>query len=444
MFASPVVEVAGLVAALATVAPLDLAGDDGRSRRADLTDAELVDLIRALEETKAAAAAAQARATARLAASQRAAQRAAGVCRDRIGAGIAAQVALARRTSHHRGTRDLGLAEVLVHEMPHTLRALGAGVLTEWRATLLARETACLSLEDRQVVDAHMAGDTATLEALGDRELVAAARRIAYELDPHSVVDRNRRAAQERAVTLRPAPDTMAYLTALLPVADAVAAYAALGRAADSHRGSTAAGRAETERRSRGQVMADTLLERLTGRSHAEPVPVEVCLVMTDRTLLADDDEPATLLGYGTVPADYARYLTAAAADADHAWYRRLYTAPTTGRLLASDSRATHFGAGLARHLRARDHAVCRTPWCDSPVRHSDHVSALVDGGPTTTDNGQSLCEACNYAKQALDWRARCAPGPRHTVELTTPTGHTYHSTAPPPPGAGRHATFVT
>ena len=38
----------------------------------------------------------------------------------------------------------------------------------------------------------------------------------------------------ERRVTLRPAPDTMTYLTALLPVKDGVAGFAALTRAADA------------------------------------------------------------------------------------------------------------------------------------------------------------------------------------------------------------------
>jgi len=28
-------------------------------------------------------------------------------------------------------------------------------------------------------------------------------------------------------------------------------------------------------------------------------------------------------------------------------------------------------------------------------------------------------------------WRARPRPGPRHTIETTTPTGHTYISVAP-------------
>ena len=41
----------------------------------------------------------------------------------------------------------------------------------------------------------------------------------------------------ERRVAVRPAPDTMAYLTALLPVGPGVAGYAALTRHADTLRG---------------------------------------------------------------------------------------------------------------------------------------------------------------------------------------------------------------
>ena len=41
------------------------------------------------------------------------------------------------------------MAKALVHEMPHTLAALEAGALSEWRATILVRESACLDVEDR-------------------------------------------------------------------------------------------------------------------------------------------------------------------------------------------------------------------------------------------------------------------------------------------------------
>ncbi len=113
--------------------------DDG------VDDAERVEQIRALEMIKAACAAAQARVTAAFAASQRAAQAAAGVKAAEVGRGIGAQVALARRDSPVKGGRHLGLAQALVGEMPHTLAALSAGLISEWRATILVRETACLS-----------------------------------------------------------------------------------------------------------------------------------------------------------------------------------------------------------------------------------------------------------------------------------------------------------
>ncbi|HSN35197.1 MAG TPA: HNH endonuclease, partial [Arthrobacter sp.] len=48
---------------------------------------------------------------------------------------------------------------------------------------------------------------------------------------------------------------------------------------------------------------------------------------------------------------------------------------------------------------------------------------------------GAGLCEACNHTKELPGWTARPRPGPRHTLETTTPTGHNYQSTAPPLPG---------
>ena len=94
------------------------------------------------------------------------------------------------------------------------------------------------------------------------------------------------------------------------------------------------------------------------------------------------------------------------------------------------DSRCTSFPQALATFIRLRDQ-VCRTPWCDAPIRHTDHVRARDEGGETSESNGQGLCEGCNYAKEADGWRARPRPGPRHTVETTTPTGHRYRSRAP-------------
>ncbi len=79
-------------------------GDSG------LGDAGRVEAIRALEELVCTATAAQALLAAELDTSQRAVQAAAGVPPARQGRGVAAQVGLARRESHHRGQRHLALA----------------------------------------------------------------------------------------------------------------------------------------------------------------------------------------------------------------------------------------------------------------------------------------------------------------------------------------------
>ena len=164
--------------------------------------------------------------------SQREAEARAGVPAERRGRAVAAQVALARRESPHRGRQHVGLAVVL-DELPCVRDAFRAGRITEWRAMLLARETACLSREDRAEVDRRVAGDPDVLEGMGDGEMVGRARELAYELDPVSFVERRRRAEADRRVSLRPAPDVMSQLSTLLPVKDGVAVWAVLSREAD-------------------------------------------------------------------------------------------------------------------------------------------------------------------------------------------------------------------
>jgi hypothetical protein len=232
--------------------------------------AGLIDQLRDLEDLKSALAARQARLAVAFDVSQRREQADAGVPAAKLGARVGAQIALARRESPAKGGRLLGLAKALVTEMPHTLAALETGILNEWRATLLVRETACLAAADRAAVDEHLAADTGTLTGTGD--------------------------------------------------------------------------------------------------------------------------------------------------------------------LIAMDSRARIFPTGLRRLIQARDH-TCRTPYCDAPIRHLDHIVPHHAGGQTTGTNGAGLCEACNHTKETPGWNAIPRPGPRHTLELTTPTGHTYHSTAPPLPG---------
>ena len=123
----------------------------------ELDGARLIAEIRALEDRKSALSARQARLSVAFDLLQRREQADAGMPAAELGAGVGAQIALARRESPAKGGRLLGLAKALVTEMPHTLAALEAGQLNEWRATLLVKETACLSAADRAAVDEELA-----------------------------------------------------------------------------------------------------------------------------------------------------------------------------------------------------------------------------------------------------------------------------------------------
>ncbi|MEV7606375.1 DUF222 domain-containing protein [Paenarthrobacter sp. NPDC089322] len=434
----------------------------GTSVRPDTVAGDLIEQLRVLEDMKSAISGLQAKIAVAFDLAQRQAQAETGVPASEQGRGVAAQVALARRESPNKGSRLLGLAKALVTEMPRTMAALETGRLNEWRATLLVKETACLSAEDRAAVDEELAPDAGTFEGAGDRAIIAAVKAASYRRDPRSVTRRAARAVTERHVSLRPAPDTMAILTALLPVAQGVAAYKALNDAADSARSSR-------DERSRGQVMADTLVERLTGTPGGIG-KVEVQLVMTDRTLFQGDAEPARLKGYGVVPGGWAREFVGLAGQepaeafdlpqaagalqatahcptpqhptperagpAFEVFLRRLFTAPASGELVATDSKARLFPHGMRRFIEARDDS-CRMPYCDAPIRHIDHIVPWSRSGGTELKNGAGLCERCNHTKENPGWKSTSAlpKSARHTLEISTPTGHSYRSKAPPLPG---------
>lgn len=462
---------------------------------ADLDAAEKVDLVAQLERIKSAAAAAQARVTAAFAAERvedalhasRVEARAAGGDpnasegasrrRAREEAEVAAkavrsvgsEVALARRESPSRGDRLVGLARALVSEMPETMAALERGDVSEWGATVMARGTAVLTREDRAEVDAHLGPN---LGSMSVRHIDQATRREAAARDAAAIVRRREQAVKSRRVSVRPAPDGMAYLTLLTTLKEAVSAYGSLHRHAQSVTAGTAFrvnedGREEQELpegRGLGAIMADAAIARLTGRPTGVPAPVEVQLVITDRALIgAGDpersvDEPARIPGHGVVPAPVARgWVRDEAADV---WLRRLYTEPSGRDLVAMESRRRTLTGQLRAMLVLRDD-TCRTPYCDAPIVHGDHTLRHGSGGATTFDNGAGLCARCNQTKEAPGWKhtvtsgdagrpllsgVRAGPGESrqpHTIQVTTPTGHAHHSTAPPilgpgwsPPGA--------
>ncbi|MFC7486586.1 DUF222 domain-containing protein [Knoellia sp. CPCC 206453] len=449
--AGPEVQVRSFLSSLATVDP------------AGLTEAERAEVVAALEALKGGAAAAQARVTA-----------AAVVDREALGEdsrSVRADLALARRCSPTLADQHVGVAKALVGEMPETMAALTRGELSEKRAGILVRETACLSREHRAEVDRRLA---ATMTSLGDKALAGAARRVGAELDAESLAERNRRAVASRRMSVRPAPDGMAWLSILGPMKDIIGAHVALlaeeGRRhvidpdlpADQWDAAVAAAKADT--RGKGAWLADRALELLSGRAKGQPQPVEVNLVMTDTVLLpaafggqAPADDVAVIPGWGVMPGAEARAHIAALLDRSDidptsgagttgdtgafVWLRRLFTDPTGRDLVALDSSRRRFQGGLRKFVELRD-PTCRVPWCDAPAIETDHVHAVHDGGDTTGANAGGLCKRHNLVKEEVGWyftvRSTGLDGTRpHGIRIQTPTGRVHDSTAPPILGQG-------
>lgn len=128
---------------------------------------------------------------------------------------------------------------------------------------------------------------------------------------------------------------------------------------------------------------------------------------------------------------------------------RRLFRFEDTDRLVAMDSTSRTFDGLLAEIIRLRDQ-VCRTRWCNAPIRHSDHVQPAAHDGPTSEPNGQGLCIDCNLTMESNGWLHAAhgdLTGP-HEVTVSTPTGHRHRTRSPglldrPPRPGTRFETYL-
>jgi hypothetical protein len=399
---------------------------------ASASDAARIDRIARLERLRAVTAAAQAAESVRFAQSQVAEQLAAYVHPDAIGRGIAEQIGLACRISPVTAARRLNSARALWFELPDTYAQLTTGELSERVAESIVSETRHLDAERRRQVDQQL--KAAGISKLGFKAATACARKAAYEADRQGYLQRGRTERKHRRVGIRSAPDTMALLTGYLPVEQGIACYSALRQHADT---AVAAG----DGRTRDQIMADTLVERLTGQATAADVDIELQLLMPLDSLI-DPDKPdaAVIPGYGPLPGELARDIMANSQG--RKWWRRLFSAPSSastgsGPIVGGDPTRRLFDGWLAKLIRLRDQ-TCRDPYCDAPIQHLDHIIRYTDGGPTTFENGRGTCARGNHVREMPGWHLNVIDAGRlgrpHTIHVTTPTGHHYLSRAPDPP----------
>ena len=162
-------------------------------------------------------------------------------------------------------------------------------------------------------------------------------------------------------------------------------------------------------------------------------------LVMSDQTLLGDDNTPAVVLGYGPIPASVARGLVCEAVE------RRAVTGHAAAAVSPSQERVRWWrwsrGRGFSRagwraFIGLRDQ-TCRTPYCDAPIRHRDHADPRNRGGPTSAVNGLGTvrARATTPKKHRAGRHARQMKTVCTQPNSSPPPVRTTDRTAPPPPG---------
>jgi hypothetical protein len=163
------------------------------------------------------------------------------------------------------------------------------------------------------------------------------------------------------------------------------------------------------DQRSRDQVMADTLVERITGQAQATDVNAELQIVMgLDALLDANNHTPTELAGYGPLPADLARDILVTSKG--RLWWRRLYASTVGGPLAGGDPHRRNFDGYLRKLIMWRDRES-RDPYCEAPIRHIDHIQRYTDGGLTIYPNGRGACERGNYVRETPGWKVKIITG---------------------------------
>ena len=207
---------------------------------------------------------------------------------------IAGQIAPACRVSPTEGRKRVRVARDLHDGLDHLRRLFRAGEVSAYKVSTVVAATAHLDRAERAEVDHVLAGKEVGHRGVG--KLRDLALSLAAQVAPEKFRARCAAARSGRRVTLRPASDGMTDLIAHLPAEQGAACYAALQKAFIEVSVSPA-----PMTRGRGQVMADTLVERVTGQATASDVNVQVQVVVPIEALV-DPDSPLPAEIPGTRP----------------------------------------------------------------------------------------------------------------------------------------------
>ncbi|WP_193313011.1 DUF222 domain-containing protein [Georgenia subflava] len=419
-----------------------------RTSLADADDAAVVELVAAWERIASWAVSQQARAITELGARRRAANSSAGA-RSAVFE-VEARLGITQYAAESKTSLALGL-----EDYPVVADALNSGHIDARKAEVLLHAEPGLPARVRRTVLDELVPEADTLTVPQLRERIRAA---ALAADAATASRRHAEAVARRHVSIEPAGDTMAWVSAFVRADHAMAARTALDALA-------VAAKTPGDTRTLDQRRADSFTDVFTSildngvdfSGRALPVlqrrRPHLQVTVAGGTLLGLDDQPGVLGGYGPIPAELARRI------AQDATWQALFTDAGTGEFVALGTKAYRPGADLTRTVLARDVTCvfmgCRIPAWRCEIDHQkSYDKALADSVvQTDQDKVDTKCHSHHDVKTAKLWDTTRDP----TTGITwwrAPTGHRYARkpvrppgpppTGPPParpptgPGAGR------
>lgn len=158
------------------------------------------------------------------------------------------------------------------------------------------------------------------------------------------------------------------------------------------------------------------------------PTPrADVIVTVPVFALFGQTDEPASLDGYGPIPASMARKLLTEGADS----FTRVLVDPRDGAPLEIGRTSYRITKAMRQALALRD-GKCTFPGCNNNAldNDADHLTAWQDGGTTGISNLAQLCPKHHRLKHNSGWTPTEATRTK-PPGWTSPTGRHYTSEQP-------------
>ncbi|MFV0372633.1 DUF222 domain-containing protein [Microbacterium sp.] len=328
------------------------------------------------------------------------------------------ELAAALRVTEYAAGRLMLVAEALAVRYPEVLDCLDRAETTVAHAEHLVDELD--GIDDPRIRDRIYPQATAAARELPMGTFRRTLRRLIDTETADQRAQRHERALTQRRVWVEPAPDSMAWLSALVPAVEARAIHNRMTALA------TALTDTDDDRtidQRRADVLCDLLIDGETASlpdalRGIRPTVAVTCPVLT---LLGHPGAgPGVVDGVGPIPDAVARAL-AGAADG----WMRVLTHPETGTVLSVGRTLYRPPAALRRLVRWRS-PRCVAPGCGMPADRCDldHTIAWEHGGHTAADNLAPACRGHHILKHHTRWRIEPLGG--GTMQWTSPSGRRY------------------